>query len=78
MLYTMYQDPQKTTQEFDDLINKLNVLQSLNNTIPQNQNGVNSHRIWSAEILEPLLSRELFEPSMMTTSSTVNTISSMT
>jgi hypothetical protein len=76
MLYTIYQNSQKTLHEFDDLINKLNVLQSLNNTIPQNQND--SHRIWSAEILEPLLSRELFEPSMMITSSAVNTISSMT
>jgi len=79
MLFSMYLDHQKCISEFDDLINKLNVLQSLNNnSIPQSQNGMDSLRLWSAEIVEPLLSRELFEPNLMATSNVINTISSMT
>jgi hypothetical protein len=61
------------------LINKLNVLQSLNNhALPhQQQNGLNdSLRLWSAEVVEPLLSRELFEPHLMATN-IVDTSSSM-
>jgi hypothetical protein len=60
------------------LINKLNVLQSLNNNaLPQQQNGLNdSLRLWSAEVVEPLLSRELFEPHLMATN-IVDTSSSM-
>jgi hypothetical protein len=79
MLYSFYMDSQKTINEFDDLIAKLNVLQSLNNApIQQTQNGADSHRFWSSEILEPLLSRELFEPNLMISNNVVNTISSMT
>lgn len=77
MLYTIYQDPQRTILEFDDLINKLNVLQTLNNNISSSQNGVESHLAWSAEVLEPLLSRELFEPNIMSIPSAVNITSTI-
>ncbi|KAI6244117.1 Nuclear hormone receptor family member nhr-48 [Aphelenchoides fujianensis] len=76
VLYTLCgQNQQRCCAEFDDLLNKLHVLQSLNNsTIVSPANGLVDSLRWSAEVVEPLLSRELFEPHLLSNSGAVNSV----
>ncbi|KAI6209505.1 Nuclear hormone receptor family member nhr-48 [Aphelenchoides besseyi] len=78
VLYTLCaQNQQRCCAEYDDLLNKLHVLQSLNSSSIVNcspANGVVDSLRWSAEIVEPLLSRELFEPHLLNNVGTIDSV----
>ncbi|KAI6205398.1 Nuclear hormone receptor family member nhr-48 [Aphelenchoides besseyi] len=78
VLYTLCaQNQQRCCAEYDDLLNKLHVLQSLNSSSIVNcspVNGVVDSLRWSAEIVEPLLSRELFEPHLLNNVGTIDSV----